>query len=267
MNDEINNQMNRFYDKAYIWLISFGPRLLLAIVLIIVGFWLIRKFRNFLKKVLIKKRVDPSLRPFLTGSISIAFQILLIFAVMQIVGIQLTIFAALVGAFGVAAGLALSGTLQNFTSGILILILKPFRVGDNIVAQSIEGTVTTIRIFYTVVTTFDNRTVVFPNSKLSNEVIVNLSREGRRRVDLEFKLPFTAPFEKVKAVIGQTIADHADLLKEPVARIGIAGIEDDGYIVSVNAWSKAHGYEDTKLLLLEKLLEGVVKSGIKLAGM
>ena len=168
--------MNRFYDKALNWLITFGPRILLAVVMLVIGFWLIAKFRKILHRVLVGKRIDPSLRPFLTGTVSVALQVLLIFAVMQIVGIQLTVFAALVGAFGVAAGLALSGTLQNFTSGILILILKPFRVGDNIIAQSIEGTVTTIRIFYTIVTTFDNRTVIFPNNKLSNEIITNLSR-------------------------------------------------------------------------------------------
>lgn len=103
----------------------------------------------------------------------------------------MTMFAALVGAFGVAAGLALSGTLENFTSGILILLLKPFRVGDNIIAQAQEGTVTSIQLFYTVVLTFDNRTVIVPNSKLSNEVIINLSREGLRRMDIELKLAST----------------------------------------------------------------------------
>ncbi len=124
-------------------------------------------------------------------------------------------FAAIIGAFGVAAGLALSGTLQNFTSGILILWLKPFRVGDNIIAQGSEGTVTMIRIFYTIVTTFDNRTVIIPNSKLSNEVIVNLSREGNRRLDIVLRFEFSVPFEQVKAILEQTIHSQTDLLKEP----------------------------------------------------
>ena len=258
--------MNRFYERAYNWLISFGPRLLLAFLLLIAGFWLIKKFRNFLKSVLIKKRVDPSLRPFLTGTLSIILQILLVFAVMQIIGIQLTVFAALVGAFGVAAGLALSGTLQNFTSGILILILKPFRVGDNISAQSVEGTVTTITIFYTIVTTFDNRTVVFPNSKLSNEVIVNLSREGKRRLDIELKFSFAVAFENVKKAIENIISAHNGLLTEPAARIGVTSIEDDGYKVIVNVWTKAHGFEDTRLELQQLLIEGMIKAGIKLPG-
>src|SRR6185312_5183593 len=100
---------------------------------------------------------------------------------------EMTLFATVVGAFGVAAGLALSGTLQNFASGILILLLKPFKVGDNIITQGLEGTVTSIEIFYTLVTTFDNRSVIVPNSKLSNEVIINISREGRRRLDINYK--------------------------------------------------------------------------------
>ena len=125
------------------------------------------------------------------GALNILLKILLALALLQVLGIQMTMFAALVGAFGVAAGLALSGTLENFTSGILILLLKPFRVGDNIIAQAQEGTVTSIQLFYTVVLTFDNRTVIVPNSKLSNEVIINLSREGLRRMDIELKLAST----------------------------------------------------------------------------
>lgn len=255
--------MDKFYDKATNWLISYGPKILLAILLIIVGFWLIKKFKNITNRVLLKRRIDPSLRPFLTGSLSIALQILLIFAVMQIVGIQLTIFAALLGALGVAGGLALSGTLQNFTSGILILILKPFRVGDNIIAQSIEGTVTTIQIFYTVVTTFDNRTVVFPNSKLSNEVITNLSRQGKRRLDIELKFPFEVPFQKVREVVEAALDQNADFLKEPVFRVGISALENDGYKVLINAWSKAHGFQDTKMKFQEVLVDAFIKAELK----
>jgi small conductance mechanosensitive channel len=259
--------MNTFYDKAYNWLISFGPKLLLAIVLFIAGLWLIKKFTKFLNRHLLKRRIDQSLRPFLTGSLSLVLQVLLVFAVMQVVGIQLTVFAALVGAFGVAAGLALSGTLQNFTSGILILLLKPFHVGDNIIAQSIEGTVTTIRIFYTIVTTFDNRTVIFPNSKLSNEVIINLSREGKRRLDIELKFGFSISYDKLKPLLEHILAANIELFKEPAIRIGISQIEADGYKVLINAWSKAHGYQDTKMKLQEMLIRKLTVSGIKLPGM
>src|SRR3954470_15622031 len=145
-----------------------------------------------------RRQLDSSLQPFLLSLLFTILQVLLLLTAMQIIGIQMTIFAALIGGIGVAAGLALSGTLQNFTSGILILMLKPFRVGENIIAQGQEGTVKTIQIFFTVVKTFDNRTVIIPNSKLSNEVIVNLSREGKRRLDIELKFNYGVDFEQVK---------------------------------------------------------------------
>jgi len=258
--------MDKLYDKAYAGLISFGPRFLLAIVMIIAGIWLIRRLVRIFNNILVKRGIDPSLRPFLTGTISLILQVLLLFAVMQLLGIQLTVFAALVGAVGVAAGLALSGTLQNFTSGILILLLKPFRVGDNVVAQSVEGTVTTIRLFYTVVTTFDNRTVIIPNSKLSNEVIINLSSQGKRRLDIELKFGFGTDFENVKNTIEQIIIKNTSILKDPAFRIGMNKIESDGYIVVINAWIQAHGYHDQKMILQESLVSGLIHGGIKLPG-
>lgn len=166
--------------------------------------------------------------------------LLIIFA-LQVAGIQITLFAALIAALGVAAGFALSGTLQNFTSGIVILLLKPFRLGDNIIAQGQEGTITSIEIFYTVVTTFDNRTVIFPNSKLSNEVIVNTSRQGTRRIDIELKFNYGMAFERVREIVDKTLVSYNNLLKEPVYRIGISSLDPDGYKVVINVWTKAHG--------------------------
>src|SRR3954470_10993697 len=138
-----------------------------------------------------RRQLDSSLQPFLLSLLFTILQVLLLLTAMQIIGIQMTIFAALIGGIGVAAGLALSGTLQNFTSGILILLLKPFRVGDIIIAQGQEGIVQSIQIFYTVVVTYDNRDVIIPNSKLSNDLIINISQEGKRRLDLDIKLPYT----------------------------------------------------------------------------
>jgi len=258
--------MNKFYDKALDWLISFGPRILISIIIFIIGIWLIKKLAGTISAILTRRNVDPSLRPFLSGSVAIILDILLVFAIMQILGIQLTIFAALVGAFGVAAGLALSGSLQNFTSGVLILLLKPFRVGDNIITQSLEGAVTTIRIFYTVVTTYDNRSVIIPNSKLANEMIINLSKEGKRRVDINLKFSYAIDFEQVKKIIEQTIQANHSILKEPASRIGINEIQADGYLIMVNVWINAHGFQDMKMQLQEALVHDLVAGGIKFPG-
>src|SRR5258707_8664879 len=131
-----------------------------------------------------RKNVDPTLKPFLVSLILISLRLLLVFFVIEVIGIHFTLVTAIVGAFGVAAGLALSGTLQNFASGVLILLLKPFVVGDNIFTQGLEGKVTSIQIFYTYITTFDNRSVILPNGQLSNNMIINTSRQGTRRLDI-----------------------------------------------------------------------------------
>ena len=259
--------LDKFYDRVYTWLLTVGPKILLGIVVLLLGLWLIRFMKRWLQHHLLQRDVNSSLRPFLVNLIVTALQILLLLSFMQIVGIQMTVFAAVIGAFGVAAGLALSGTLQNFTSGVLILLLKPFRVGDNIIAQGQEGTVSVIQIFFTVIKTFDNRTVIVPNSKLSNEVIINLSREGKRRMDIELKFNYGVDFETVKNSIQQSIASVAGLLKEPEHRIGISSVDPDGYKVMINVWAPAHGYQDVKLLLQQKIIEDVKGTGIKLPGM
>lgn len=260
-------KIDQFYNKAYSWILATGPSVLVGIVVLLAGLWLIRMLSRWLNTHMYRRKIDPSLTPFLLSLAVTTLRVLLIISVMQIVGIQMTIFAALVGAIGVAAGLALSGTLQNFTSGVLILILKPFHVGDNILAQGQEGTVEAIKIFYTVVKTYDNRRVVIPNSKLSNEVIINISGSGNRRMDVELKFTNSIDFQEVKKVIN-AVLDHAqNALKVPARRIGISSIEPDGYKVMVNVWLDSHGFVDTKMEIQEKLMEALKGSGLKLPGM
>lgn len=259
--------VNKIYDKVENWVITQGPAVLFAIFVLIAGMWLIRVLSRWMSSGMHEKDVNPSLRPFITSLVVIALRVLLLLAVLQIVGIGITVFAALVGALGVAAGLALSGTLQNFASGVIILFLKPFQVGDNIIAQGQEGTVSVIKIFYTIVTTFDNRTVVFPNSKLSNEVIVNISTKGRRRLDVEIKFGNAIDFEEVKKCILEVIDESPDVLKDAENRIGISSLEPDGYKVMANFWLKAHGFIDGKMAVQERLMQKLKQSGIKLPGL
>jgi small conductance mechanosensitive channel len=247
--------LERFYDRAFDWILTVGPRIIIAILILIIGLWLIKILNRWLKGVLYRKDVDPSLRSFFMNLFVIGLRVLLIIVCMQRVGIEMTLFVSIAAAFSVAIGLALSGTMQNFASGILILLLKPYRVGDTIMAQGQQGIVSSIQLFYTVVITFDNRTVIFPNSKLSNEVIINLSREGKRRLDIELTAPNTLTFEEVKRKILDVLNRDEDILKDPAPRLGISTLEADKYKIMVNAWTQAHGYEDTRLKLQEKLME------------
>lgn len=263
---KIIDPTDKFYDKAFDWLLDKGPNILIGIAILFVGLWLIKLFRKWITGGLHQKEIDPSLKPFFISLSVAVLRILLIVIVMQFVGIPITLFVALIGAMGVAAGLALSGTLQNFASGILILMLKPFKVGDNIIAQGQEGTVTNIEIFYTKVTTFDNRLVIVPNGKLSNEVIINISTKGSRRLDLETKFSYGVDYDQLVKVIDQTIGEASDILKDPKHRVGISLLEESGYKVMISVWLNAHGFNDAKLKFQERLLRALKEGNIPLPG-
>jgi small conductance mechanosensitive channel len=259
--------IQKFYIHIYDWVINNGPRFIVGLLVLFVGLWLIKVFVRWSHSRMQTKNVDPTLKPFLMSLFTTALRILLILAAMDIMGIHMTLFTALVGAFGVAAGLALSGTLQNFASGVLILLLKPFIVGDNIAIQGVEGTVTSIQIFYTLVKTFDNRTVIFPNSMLSNNMITNISREGSRRLDIPYKFGNAIDIKQVKQVINTAIDKSENCLKSPERRIGVSQLDPDGYTISINVWVNAHGFQDTKLELQETILQDIKDAGIKIAGL
>lgn len=261
MNPEI------LYDKLYSWLLTVGPRLLLAIFIGFVGVWLIRLLKKYLKRAFVRKRLNASIRPFLVSLFVTILQIILVLAVLQTLGVRMTIFTALVGAIGVAAGLALSGTLQNFTSGILILFLKPFRIGDNIVAQGQDGIVSSIQLFYTVLITHDNKTVIIPNSKLSNEVIINISRQGKRRLDMEVKFNYGFDFTSIESVVQKTLKDLPEASDNPAPRIGVSVLDPDGFKIMINTWVEAKNFETSKLLIQQRVIEDLKAAGMKLPGM
>jgi small conductance mechanosensitive channel len=214
-----------------------------------------------------RRDVAHTMRPFLQSLIVTVLQILLLFVVLQILSVKMTIFTAIVTSFGVAAGLALSGTLQNFTGGILIMLLKPFRVDDNIIAQGQDGVVNSIEIFYTIITTFDNRTVIIPNSKLANEVIVNISRQGSRRMEIEMKFAFAIDINQVGAIMKKSVQECSYVMNDPPPFIGVSVLDPDGYKVMIQAWVNALEHNQLKLSFQQKLMEDLKKGGIKLPGL
>jgi small conductance mechanosensitive channel len=255
-----------FYDLAYQWLITHGPKIVIAIIVLIVGEWLIKILRKWSRRFFVAKRFE-QVRFFLNGLVAVLLQVLLVLLLMQILGIQLTVFTAVIASIGVTAGLALSGTLQNFASGVLILLLRPYKIGDNIVTQSQEGTVSAIQLFYTVVISYDNQTIIVPNSKLSNEIIINLSRKGTRRINIELKFSYGIDAEQVKKSVSEVILTSKELATTPEHRIVISSLESDGYKMMINVWTAAHGFNDAKYALQEKIMQALKQSGIKLPGM
>jgi len=256
----------KIYHRIMDWLISNGPKIGAAIILLFIGLWLIRLFNRWLKKGMARKNFNPTIRYFLQNLIVITLQILLFFLVLQVAGIQLTFFTAIIAGFSVAAGLALSGTLQNFVSGILILLMKPYKVGDTINTQSQEGIVTSIQLFYTIVLTYDNKTIIVPNGQLSNNVVINFSKEGKRRIDIEVKFSYGIEYADLKKIFETSVKQSKNLLSDPPPRIGVSALDSEKYSVSLNVWTNAHGYIDAKLELQELLLTNLKKAGIKLPG-
>lgn len=263
---ESKSDLSRLYEKGVDWAIRIGPQIVFGLIILLIGLWLIRFLSKRIRSQMVKREVHSSLQPFIISLVVTTLYILLIIMVMSIMGFELTIFGTLIGAFGVAGGLALSGTLQNFAGGVLILLLKPFEINDNIVAQGQDGVVTSIQIFYTVLLTFDNKTVIIPNGKLFNEVIVNVSREGKRRLDFEIKLGYAADPEMVVKIIWDAIKATPQISQKAANRVGVSAMEVDGVKFIVNVWVAPGDFGAVKLALHGKIATDLRKAGVKLPG-
>lgn len=255
------------YDTAYNWILLNGPGLIFGIVVFFVGLRIIRSLKKHIRGKMSQKQVHSSLQPFFLSLAISALYIVLVILVFAIMGIQLTFFTAIIGAASVAAGLALSGTLQNFAGGVLILLLKPFTLDDNIVAQGVDGYVTAIEVFYTEVLTGDNKTVIIPNGKLFNEIIINVTREGRRRIDFEIKLGYIIDIDQVKAIIQKSISNTPDILPEPAPSVGVSSLELDGVKIIIKVWANTSIYSSVNYALHENILKDLKAAGVKLPGL
>ncbi len=214
-------------------IINYTPTVISALLVLIIGLWLIKRLSALANTAMQKRDLEVSLRTFLRSLMSIGLKIVLIVTVAGMVGIGTTSFVTILGAAGLAVGLALQGSLSNFAGGVLILIFKPFKVGDSIEAQGQSGKVTEIQIFNTILTTLDKKVVILPNGVLSNKTIVNVSRSGITRSEVQLTLSQDNNIEKVLSSIEQTIAQNKNVLKEPAPSIGINKIADGIMHISI----------------------------------
>ncbi|GBO88923.1 mechanosensitive ion channel family protein [Marinobacter salsuginis] len=224
-------------NQAVSLVMTYAPKVVLAIVTLIVGMWLINRFVRVLDNKLGKK--DPTLNKFLCGLIGAILKILLLISVASMVGIATTSFIAIIGAAGLAVGLALQGSLANFAGGVLILIFKPFKVGDVIDAQGYLGSVREISILYTIVDTFDNRRIVIPNGQLANASLTNLSAYETRRCDMSFGIGYGDDIDKAKAVCKRLIEEDERALKDPAPLIVVGALGESSVDLTVRAWTKS----------------------------
>jgi len=255
-------ELTKFYHEAYGWIYVIAPKFITGLIILLIGLWLIKILRTRLRLRMSRNKVHSSLQPFILSLTITSLYVLLIILVMNIVGLEMTIFTTIIGGFTVAMGLALSGTFQNFAGGVLILLLKPFELDDYIQAQGQEGTVTSIQIFYTVLLTADNKTIIIPNGKLFNEVIVNLTREGKRRLDFEVKLAYAADIDKAKQIMLDAIKTTDGLLPAPPPRVGLIGLESDALRFTINVWLLPSNYLTAKIALQEKIIKNLGAAGV-----
>lgn len=241
MNPEIT-QVNKYLDKAIEMGMEYGPKLVGAIVVLLIGLWVISLITKGMRKMMKKKNVDASLVPFVIGLTNTVLKIMLVISVMGMVGIEMTSFIAILGATGLAIGMALSGTLQNFAGGVIILIFRPYNVGDFIEAQGYIGVVKEIGIFTTLLNTVDNKMIIIPNGPLSTGALTNYSKEPMRRVDFTFGIAYGDDMENFKKAINDFISEDSRILKDPSAFIGLSELADSSVNFVVRVWVNAPDY-------------------------
>jgi small conductance mechanosensitive channel len=256
--------MDAVYETLMSQAVNYAPKLLFSIITLIVGLWVIGFVVRAANKQMSRRNIDASLRHFLISLSGISLKLLLFITVAGMVGIEMTSFIALVGAAGLAIGLALQGSLGNFAGGVLILIFKPFKVGDYIEAQGLAGTVNQIQVFCTILKTPDNKTIVIPNGKLSNESIVNYSTEEKRRVDMLFGIGYGDDIDKAKKVIMDLVVKDERILKDPAPQIKLKELGNSSVNLTVRMWAKSKDYWNIYFDMQENVKKGFDKNKISI---
>jgi len=235
--------VNEFIAKALNSCIDLGGRILAALIIFIIGKMLVNWANKLFAKMLERRKVDASIQSFLKSIVNITLLVLLFLAVIGKLGIELTSFAALLASAGVAIGMALSGNLSNFAGGVIILVFRPYKVGDYIEASTgASGTVTDIQIFHTVLTTPDNKIIFAPNGAMSSAIVTNYSRKDTRRLDFSFGVEYGTDFELVKTTLLEIINNDNRILQEPAPFIELGALADSSVNITVRVWVNAADY-------------------------
>ncbi|MGK4566931.1 mechanosensitive ion channel family protein [Flavobacterium sp. 3HN19-14] len=244
--------------------VDYCPKLLSAFLILFVGIYAIRFINRLIKKIMVKRNLDPTLSKFLADILIWVLRVLLFISFISKLGIETSSFVAILGAAGLAVGLSLQGSLSNFAGGMLIIMFKPFRVGDTIEAQGVIGTVSEIQIFVTKLITGNNQTIFVPNGILSNGTITNYSVAGTRRADLIFSVAYDADLKTVKSIILKVLNDNPKVLKAPVPTVAVAELTDSSVKLAVRPWSLIGDFGDVCSDTLENCKIELYKAGIEI---
>jgi small conductance mechanosensitive channel len=243
---------------------EYGLKIIGAIAIWIIGSWIIRKILKATRKVMTKSSYEESLQQFLINLLSWGLKILLIITLLGTLGVPTTSFAAIIAAAGLAVGLALQGSLGNFAGGVLIMIFKPFKIGDLIEAQGEMGTVKQIEIFTTKLTGLSNKEIIMPNGALSNGNIINYTTEGTRRVDLVFGVGYDSNIKITKEVLMAVLKTHPKVLQTPEPTVNVLALADSSVNFAVRPWCNAEDYWTVYFEVTENVKEALDAAGIEI---
>ncbi len=242
-----------FADQAIKFAWEIGPGLVAAIATLVIGLWVIKLIGRVLTRALERSKVDISLQHFLASLMTTLLKVMLLISVASMVGINTTSFVAIIGAAGLAVGLALQGSLANFAGGVLILLFKPYKVGDFIEAQGFSGSVKEIQIFNTILKTGDNKIIIIPNGPLAGGNIINYSTMPTRRVDMTFGIGYDDDLKKAKEVLHRLVQEDERILKDPEPMIAVSELADSSVNFTVRVWCKSSDYWGVYFDMQEKV--------------
>lgn len=261
---DLNAEVDHLIKTSESWLpmiMEYGSRFLLALVTLAIGWWLINVLTHRVGRLLALRNADLALQHFITSLANIALKVMLVVNVASMIGVATTSFVAAIGAATLAIGLALQGSLANFAGGVLILLFRPFRIGDWIEAQGTSGTVDSIQIFHTVLRTGDNKTVIIPNGSLSNGLITNTNRQPTRKVVFDVGVDYEADLQKAREVLLE-LAKDPRVLADPAAVAVVSTLGDSSITVSLRCWTKTADYWDVMFMLNELARDRLKAAGI-----
>jgi len=262
---KINNNGGSILGYKYEDLVHYASdiaiNLVLSVIIVIVGFWLTKRLGNLVRRVLVKSKTDESLVSFLSNLTVISCKILFVLSAMAQLGIAMTSFVTILGAAGIAIGLAFSGTLSNIAGGIMILVLKPFKINDVIVSQTIQGRVTDILIFNTYILTDDNKVIILPNGPLVNGNIVNFTKENKRKIVLLVPICYGEDIEVIRKEISKLLVNNLKVLKDTEPLIQLAAINETNASISISIWVKSSEFAKLSLTLNELIYNLINKEG------
>ena len=253
---------NEVWSQLLSSAVDLGLKILVALVIYWVGKSLINLLYKVVKKALEKRHVDASINSFVLSLVRVVMMFVLIITIIGVLGINTSSFVALFASAGVAVGMALSGTLQNFAGGVMILLFKPFKVGDWIDAAGVSGGVKEIQIFNTLLTTGDNKVIIVPNAKLSNDMVVNYSKAGTRRVDWTFGIAYGDDYDKAKSVLMQFIKEDKRIQQTPAPFVALNALADSSVQIVVRAWVDGADYWDVYFGMNERVYKEFGKYGL-----